>query len=257
MNNVLNAFIYNGLLVVFIGLILSGCTGTQPNTSADFAYFDAAQEAIDRQDWESAYRLLEDYLAADDQLLRNKSNELVRKYPKIRQAAFKTFSKDSLESTYKDHGERAWLIEKKRLSMYQHFVTSQKQYEEALKNYHDFFDEIISKYRINKQANKVFESELLDSYQFEKVMVSGMTYELTQSVKIGETTRKKALLLFGRPSSTFENNKILTWAIRIEGEKFTILKSFIRYKGRVTHSLVMVFDEAYILRNMALVKVFL
>jgi hypothetical protein len=271
-----NAFVSlarKGLLVVFLGYYMSGCSGVastkqSPPTIDDYVnyYLDPARQAIDRKDWQAAYRLLEDALVTEDPALRQKANNLVEKYPQIRGAAFTTFSKESFESTYRAHGDRAWVIEEERLSIFQLTLATPEEAAQGWRNFQDIYGEQIKKSQTAKKirfdamqaARKTdieFEQEIQLALLPGTLAPMGDMQDLLKGFKVGQTLREQALARFGRPSRTFESNTILTWAVRVEGDNYSILVDFVRSHEGVTHSLVMSFDESLVLSEVAMVRV--
>jgi hypothetical protein len=250
-------------------IVLVGCTSTAPKavTVPDTrTYLGYSVEAIARNDWEAAYRLMEDALVAEDPALRQEANDLVEKYPQIRDAAFTSFSKASLENTYSSHGERAWSIEEKRLLLYQRTLATPEQARQAWFNFKEVYAERILRAEAKNQAlldtsladqesRAEFAQEIEHAHLAGNITLRGNVEDLLRGLKIGQTSRKQAIASFGRPSRSFESNKILTWAVRVENDQYYFLQDFIRTRDGVTHSLILVFDESRLLTAARLVKV--
>jgi len=257
------------LASVLVLFVLNGCTGSTPKTGGipnTKTYLSYALEATERGDWVAAYRLMEDALIAEDPALRLEVEALIGKFPQIRDAAFESFSKESLENTYQNHGEQAWLIEEERLSIYEATLATPEQTAQAWLNYQEVYgdriikSQIASKIRLEAMAEKrmsdnEFEQEIQHALMSGTHVRIGGIRDLLKGVVVDLTLRKQALARFGRPSRTFESNTILTWAVRVEDNKYSILAEFFRDKEGVTHSLVMAFDESLVLSEAAMVRV--
>jgi hypothetical protein len=222
--------------------------------------------ATERGDWVAAYRLMEDALVAEDPTLRQEAKNLVDKYPQIRDAAFESFSRESLESTYQEHGEQAWKIEEERLSIYEATLATPEKAAQARHNYQEVYGDRILKSRAAKNirleamevkwsSDNEFEQEIQHALMSGSLVRVGSIRDLLKGMIVDQTLRKEALARFGRPSRTFESNTILTWAVRVEDNKYSILARLFRDKGGVTHSLVMAFDETLVLSEVAMVRI--
>jgi hypothetical protein len=209
---------------------------------------------------------MEDALGSDDPSLHKEATGLVESYPQIRQAAYDTFSKESLKETYRIHHERAWSIEQNRLSIYQRTIATPDQYAEASRNYRDVYGALIVESQAKEQAGlethqatekplREFEKDVEEALGGSQTATKGNTEHLLESLSIGNTSRKRAIALLGRPDGWFESYTILTWPIRIEGDGYIVLPHFIRSQEGVTHSLVLVFDQAGVLSERSLVRI--
>jgi hypothetical protein len=121
-------------LVTVIILGMAGCAHEPPK-----AYLDYAYDAIGRQDWQAAYRLMEDALADDGSDQQIRARALVERYPQIREAAQQTFSADRLKETARLNADLAWSIEKDRLEIYRRTIATPERYEWACGNYRAVF----------------------------------------------------------------------------------------------------------------------
>jgi len=231
------------------------------------AWLIYSTDAVDRKDWPAAYRLMEDTLVSDDPGIRKEAMDLVEKYPQIRQAAYETFSVDSLEMTYIVHGKRAWTIENDRLSIYQKTIATPEQYKQAIYNYQEVFGtrmaeshkEIGAESYVIKQIKASHEQEYQDELHelshTKPSSLNGEIHYLLESLKHGQTSRKQALALLGKPSRRFEANAILTWPVRVDEDRYTILPRFQRTQEGVTHSLILIFDHDALLDQASLVRI--
>lgn len=253
--------------------LIAGCATNPAQSPRDYLAY--AHSAINRQDWEAAYRLMEDALVSNDNSLRNEANELVRKYPEIPVAARKSFDVEHLEKTYSLHGERAFEIETDRLSVYQHSIATPQEYAQAVEHFHTAYDSLIRAAQEQKQLRwaelrAAQEKEILENaiqrkqdpvYALEEFgavaelpsSIKGNTVEMLESLKVGHTLRKDVLAKFGRPSRHFELATILTWFIRVDGDTYTVVPT--QHGTGVTHSLVLVFSREGALLEKSFVKI--
>jgi hypothetical protein len=95
---------------------------------------DYSEDAIKRQDWEAAYRLLEDGLVSSDAVIKSKSHQLLKQYPEIMNGAKESFSELSFRETQSSHGDAAFKLEEQRLAIYR-TVASQQDYADAEQNF--------------------------------------------------------------------------------------------------------------------------
>ena len=257
--HVANKMIRYSLFALF--LLIVGCAFDQ-----DRIWLLHANEAVDRKDWPAAYRLMEDTLVSDDPGIRKEAMNLVEKYPQIRQGAYETFSVDSLEMTYIVHGKRAWSIENDRLSIYQRTIATPEQYEQASHNYQEAFGTRIAESQgisaephvtelLRASQEREYQHELQEAVHTKPTGLSGEIDHLLESLKRGQTSRKQALALLGKPSRSFEANTILTWPVRVDEDKYAILPRFERNQEGVTHSLILVFDQEAVLDQASLVRI--
>ncbi len=128
--------LYRLALVVLITLVfLTGCAIKAPWDIKPKSYLDYASEAIERRDWEAAYRLLENSLVTNDTTTRDLAYNLLEQYPLIRQGANTSFSGERMRELSHINDRLAWSIEKERLAIYQRIIASPAEYEEAKNNY--------------------------------------------------------------------------------------------------------------------------
>lgn len=119
------------IAVAFFTLMLMACAPSRPVLRS---YLERADIAIARQEWEIAYRFLEDGFIVSQPELRARAIGTVREHPEVVTAGFITFSRDSLSKTLSDHGEdRGVDLERKRLAMFRAVATS-NAYEIAKAN---------------------------------------------------------------------------------------------------------------------------
>lgn len=99
------------LFTTFV-MLLVGC-------ASQISYLDRAELAIKNQQWEVAYRFLEDGFTSNRPETKMRVLEVFKKYPEIRSAASGTFSPDSLSNSIVRYGARiSWEIETNRLQQY-------------------------------------------------------------------------------------------------------------------------------------------
>jgi hypothetical protein len=84
----------------------------------DWQQFEYAMDAINRNDWEAGYRLLEDFVASDDEILRMRTLQLFEDHSELLDAAPETFSEAALEESKSMYGAQAITIEQRRLELY-------------------------------------------------------------------------------------------------------------------------------------------
>jgi hypothetical protein len=255
------SFISKILGVAVLCFLIAGCASNSPRTYLNYSY-----DAIERRDWDAAYRLMEDALVSNDPSLRKEAGDLVERYPQIRQAASDSFSKESLENTYRRHRERAWSIEKDRLSVYQRSLATPEQFKQATQNYQDVYGALIAESEEREKAAlearqlkdkplREFEKEVELAQASSQLETKGNVSHLLEALANGNFSRKQAIALLGKPDAWFESFTILTWPLRIEGDNYTVLPQFIRSQHGVTHSLVLVFNEAGVLTARSLVRI--
>ena len=108
---------------VLFSLLLTGCAfsvGAQKNFTTD------AKRSIQLAEWEKAYRTLEDALGSTDPNTRLAAYDLITSTPEIKRAADKTFSLESLTSTFDQFDIfTANELEKVRLSWYSKFASDE------------------------------------------------------------------------------------------------------------------------------------
>jgi hypothetical protein len=259
MMHVADKMIRHSLFALF--LLIVGCA-----VNPDRTWLIYANGAVDRKDWPAAYRLMEDTLVSDDPGIRKEAMNLVEKYPQIRQGAYETFSVDSLEMTYIVHGKRAWSIENDRLSIYQKTIATPEQYKQAIHNYQEVFGTRIAESQgvgaeshvtkvLRASQEKEYQHELQEVVHAKPPGLNGETRHLLESLKRGQTSRRQALALLGKPSRRFEANTILTWPVRVNEDKYSILPSFERNQEGVTDSLILIFDHDAVLDQASLVRI--
>jgi len=249
------------LAVAVLCFLIAGCASNSPRT-----YLNYSHDAVERKDWDAAYRLMEDALVSNDPHLRKEASDLVDSHPQIRQAASDTFSKESLENTYRLHGERAWSIEKDRLSVYQRSLATPEQFKQAAQNYQDVYGSLIAESQEKERAVlearqlkerplREFEKELEIALASSQLETKGSVSHLLESLTKSNISRKQAVALLGKPDGRFESFTILTWPLRVEGDNYIVLPNFLRSQQGVTHSLVLIFNEAGMLTERSLVRI--
>jgi hypothetical protein len=136
-------------LFVTLLFVLLVCACAAPRPAAT-SYLDRADAAITRQDWEVAYRLLEDGFLSSQSDLRDRAITMARQYPKVIAFGALTFSRESVSETIAAHGyERGIDLERRRLDMFR-VVAAQTVYESAKSNV-DFLAVAVDRERKEKQ----------------------------------------------------------------------------------------------------------
>jgi hypothetical protein len=125
---------------------------TTPNTAQE--QFGYALEAIKREDWEAGYRLLEDFVISDDEMLRLRTLQLFNDNHELLDAAPDTFSKLSLEESRHTYGTSAKIIERERLDLYKQ-VAQPEAYSRALENFNLIFQTQWERYKLKKSGGEL------------------------------------------------------------------------------------------------------
>ncbi|MDB4409853.1 hypothetical protein N9235_03495 [Gammaproteobacteria bacterium] len=99
-----------------------------------------SEKAIKRQDWEAAYRWLEDGLVSADDEIKYQSHEVLNRYPEIMEGAKESFTEKSFKETLSKHGDAAFKLEEQRLAIYR-TVASPLDYADAEQNFARVFSE--------------------------------------------------------------------------------------------------------------------
>lgn len=116
--------------IILLTIIIIGCTSNQP---ISFSYIEKAEQKIAQQNWEDAYRFLEKGFISTNPEMKEKSINLIKKFPQILTAGKNTFSPESISKSISIHGIIGFDLEKQRLENYK-IVASQKDYENAKYN---------------------------------------------------------------------------------------------------------------------------
>jgi hypothetical protein len=106
----------------------------------DWQQFRDADAAILQGDWDTGYRLLEDFVLSDDETFRLQTYELLQKHPELLDAGLNTFSKEALEESRRTYGAKAIAIEKERLAEFEK-VAKPEAYFRARDNFFDVYPE--------------------------------------------------------------------------------------------------------------------
>ena len=80
---------------------------------------EEATDSINRQDWQAAYRSLEDCLISRNRKIRDLCNYQIKRYPELLEAARQTFSVSALKYSKATHGDSALNIERQRMTIYE------------------------------------------------------------------------------------------------------------------------------------------
>lgn len=81
----------------------------------------------------------------------------------------------------------------------------------------------------------------------------GNTDEMLASLSIGQVSRREVLARLGAPSRHFEQESILTWFMRVEGNTYSVVSTL--HHTDATHSLVVVFTPAGTLSEKSFVRI--
>lgn len=107
----------------------------------ELAYLQYAQDALSRNDPESAYRLIEDGLVSDYDEVRESFVQFIEQNPDVREGARRTFRPALLEESIRKYGQEARGLVIHRLSSYK-TVASDVDYSAARQNAVEIFGEI-------------------------------------------------------------------------------------------------------------------
>ncbi len=268
-----NSDFFGIVWLLLLSILLASCStpsNSPPSNSPPSTpqgYLRASHDAIERKDWQAAYRLIEDSLGSSDADLHKAAMSLVDQYPQIREAAFETFSKESLEHTLLIHGEGAKSIEKDRLSIYQRTIATPEQYATALNNYQIVYGHLIGvsenqsglareALEQKEKLRRAFDLEVAEALAGAPTpLAEGNTHHLLGLLTTGNTSRKQSIAMLGEPESCFDSYAILTWPLRIEEDNYTVLRHFVRSQEGVTHSLILMFDLNGLLTDRSLVRI--
>lgn len=117
--------------LVAFAVLVSACAAPRP---AAVSYMERADAAIARQDWEVAYRFLEDGFISSQPEIRERAISLAHRYPMVISVGALTFSPESISKTLLAHGaERGVDLERRRLEMFK-VVATPAAYETAKSN---------------------------------------------------------------------------------------------------------------------------
>lgn len=108
----------------FYALFFTLITGCSQNFSRQISYFENAYLAINRQDWEVAYRFIEDKFVSQNEFERERAFSIIKSYPEIIEAGIKTFNPENIKNTINSYGESRGIdLERKRLNMLKEIVS--------------------------------------------------------------------------------------------------------------------------------------
>jgi hypothetical protein len=113
------------VILITITFVVAGCV-TTPIPKDD--YLAVARDHIANEDWDAAYRFIEDVPESD----REEAKALIQRYPKLIKAGLFTFSEASLNSSIYQYGVfDSYDIETKRLSLFKLYA-SDDMYNQAV-----------------------------------------------------------------------------------------------------------------------------
>jgi hypothetical protein len=116
---------------LLLAAVVSGCVTSKANFRD---YAQDAQRHIAAQDWDRAYRTLEDGLGAKDAATRTLASNLINSRPEIKRAGDASFGPDALAQTFGGFDiHTALAIERQRLDLYS-AVASDAELELASQN---------------------------------------------------------------------------------------------------------------------------
>lgn len=137
--------------------LFSACAAHHPGAATNY---DLADVAIGRQDWEAAYRFLEDSFVNTQPELKAKAIEITRQHPQILIAGANTFSRESISKTLAQAGVGHGAdIERKRIERYK-VVATLSAYEIAKSN--------VESVAIMMEHEQKEQQLLIDQTRFEK-----------------------------------------------------------------------------------------
>lgn len=111
--------------------MLASCASNSTPTADNFGM---AYKAMEKQDWESAYRFLEDKLISENQSEKDNAITTIQNNSKILDGAVHSFSYDLIKFSMMNYGDEKGIeLEKKRLEMFK-VVASRIQIESAKSN---------------------------------------------------------------------------------------------------------------------------
>ena len=107
--------------VTFAVLLLAGCLATVPQKPQ---FVQRAQAAITANNFDGAYRILEDAFLYEDPEIRNAAIQLFKSEPRLRIAAIETFSRKNLYTTHGVYGANTYTpLVKRRLQLFEQVAT--------------------------------------------------------------------------------------------------------------------------------------
>ena len=109
--------------------------------SEELRYLKYTQDALSRDDPESAYRLIEDGLISEYEEVRDIYRQFIEHNPILYEGARRSFRFESLKESIRMYGEDASELENRRLSIYK-TVASVEDYSEARQSFVKVFGEI-------------------------------------------------------------------------------------------------------------------
>lgn len=209
-------------------LIISfGCATAPQIKDISSADFDYADKLIVEQNWSKAYRAIELYLVSPNQAFRQRAITLIEQHPQIRVSASQTFTKEAFLKSSNLYGSTAPIIEKQRLVYYKETIATINEYEEALRNYQEYFE-------------GGMEDEIQSEWIGSSAPVENRLEILLSHVEEHKLTRKQFIAILGRPTGVFEDQTILTYRLAVKENRYLINPSAL---NEVTHHLVLVFDK--------------
>lgn len=106
--------------------------------SKELEFLQHAQDALSRDDPESAYRLIEDGLVSDYEEVRDEVKHFIRQNPILHMGARSSFGHEALKESIRTYGEGARELEAQRLSIYK-TVAPVEEFSEAQHNFENVF----------------------------------------------------------------------------------------------------------------------
>jgi len=113
-------------------------TPEEINIRQELGFLRYAQDALSRDDPESAYRLIEDGLISEYKEVRVKARQFIEQHPETLEGAKHSFTFKSFKESISSYGNNAREIEEQRLSIYKS-VASAQDYEKARLNFEKVF----------------------------------------------------------------------------------------------------------------------
>ena len=174
------------ILALIFSALLTSCAVQQ---EAKSNYIERAEKAISEAKWEVGYRLLEDGLLSLDTTTKSRAIELYRAHPSLGAAAAKTFSKESIEKSFKDNGKAtAIAMERQRLRQYA-VVATNEEIETAI----DMVEGYVNRSEAEEAKRQQARAEAAAKAEADAKVRSAEAVAYTLSLKRGlETSRAKA-----------------------------------------------------------------
>lgn len=118
-------------------ILLSACVATIPQKPQ---YVQRAQSAIVANNFDGAYRILEDAFLESDPEIKAAAIQLYKNEPRLKTAAIESFSKQTLQVAYQTYGAATYTpLTKRRLTLFAQVASG-----DELKNAYENFEHILN-----------------------------------------------------------------------------------------------------------------